>query len=228
MEINEELAELVGAFIGDGLIGRYGSPSKSYHVEFSGNSIYEREYYNFLSKIITRHFDVNPRFKIIGGTLRMLITYKQMYRFFRDLGFPSGIKNNIVRIPSELYNSNMVKFVVRGIFDTDGFFFLDKRKIYEKPYPRMGFSTKSSKLFCQINDLFLNSGYIVYTRVDKRSDIYHLEIYGTKQIRKWLSEYGIRNERKKNYASVAQSVGIPTGVSLPDKERQKYVTQGFR
>jgi len=165
MEINEELAELIGVFIGDGFIGRYGKFRNSYHVEFSGNLEYEKDYYEFLFGIIKKYFEVNPRFRIVGGTIRMIIAYKQLYEFFRDLGFRDGMKNNIVSIPEKVYKSDILNFVVKGIFDTDGFFFLDKRKIYRKPYPRMGFSTKSEKLFFQIKRLFLKSGYKVYTRV---------------------------------------------------------------
>lgn len=80
---------------------------------------------------------------------------------------------------------------------------------YKTAYPRMGFSTKSWKLFNQIKDLFLRSDYRVYTRVDKRASVYHLEIYGKSQVRRWLLEHGMTNPKKKNIASVAQLVGIP-------------------
>jgi len=131
---------------------------------------------------------------------------KNIYNFFENLGFPCGAKNKTVRIPNILYNSEMVKDVIRGIFDTDGFLYLDKREIYKKPYARIGFSTKSKVLFQQVKNLFLKRKYKIYKRIDKRSDIYHLELYGNRQIRKWLLEFGFSNIEKKNYAPVAQSV----------------------
>ncbi len=209
--LDDELAELIGAFIGDGFIGSYGI-SGSHHVEFSGNASYEMEYYKHLSKIITSHFEVRPRFKIVEGTIRMLITYKELFLFFKDLGFPVGVKNYKVTIPEGLYCSPLIRYVIRGIFDTDGFFYLDKRGIYKKPYPRLGFSTKSRDLFSQVRDLFLSSGYSVYTRIDKRSEIYHLEIYGEKQIRRWLLEYGITNRKKEKFC-LGSSVGWNSDVS---------------
>ena len=204
-QLSEELAELIGAFIGDGFIGRYGK-NPGYHVEFVGSPKHDKKYYNYLSKIIIKNFNVKPRFKIHQGALRMLITYKEFYNFFEGMGFPCGLKNKTVKIPSNLYDSELVKYVIRGIFDTDGFLFLDKRTIYNEPYARIGFSTKSKKLFQQVKKLFLKRNYKIYSRVDKRADIYHIEIYGNKQIRRWISEFGFSNTDKKNYAPVAQSV----------------------
>jgi len=87
VNLNGELAELIGVFIGDGFIGRYGS---HYHVEFTGNAEYEKDYYTFLGKIITKHFNVKPRFKTVRGAIRMIVTYKQLHRFFTDLGLIMG------------------------------------------------------------------------------------------------------------------------------------------
>ena len=207
IQINSELAELIGAFIGDGFIGRYGK-NPSYHVEFCGNVIYDKWYLEYLSKIITKYFDVKPRFKFYRGAFRMLITYKEIHKFFRDLGFPNGIKNKSVKIPDFLYKSKSVNQIIRGLFDTDGFIFIDKRKIYKKPYARIGFCTKSKKLFLQVKNLFLKRGYKIYTRIDKRSDIHHLDIYGNSQIKTWLYEFGFSNKYKKNYAPLAQLVGV--------------------
>ena len=122
------------------------------------------------------------------------------------LGFNVGVKNYRVSIPSSIYKSKLVNFVIRGIFDTDGYIFVDKRKIYKTPYVRIGVSTKSKTLYDQLKLIMLKGKYNVYTRIDKRYGIYNLEIYGNKQVKKWLKEFGFSNTKKKNYASLAQLV----------------------
>lgn len=201
--LNKNLAELIGAFIGDGFIGKYNS---HYHVEFIGNSNFDSEYFDFLSKIITDNFNVKPRIKIKENTIRMIVTYKELYFFFHNLGFNTGIKNDKVFIPTNLYRSQLNKYVIRGLFDTDGYLFIDKRKIYKNPYVRIGFSTKSKKLSDQLKLLFSQRGYELYLRIDKRYKVYNIEIYGNKQASRWLKEFGFSNNNKKNFASVAQLV----------------------
>ncbi|MFH1420689.1 MAG: LAGLIDADG family homing endonuclease [Candidatus Aenigmatarchaeota archaeon] len=208
MEINEiyldsELAELIGAFIGDGFIGRYGG---SYHVEFVGNIKLDRDYLMYLSNIITSHFNVKPRTVIHAGAIRLIITYKELHTFFKNIGFTDGIKNKSVSIPENLLNSDLIKHLVRGLFDTDGYLFIDRRKIYKTPYVRIGLSTKSQLLFQQMKSLLIENGYKLYTRVDRRYNIYNLEIYGNIQVTRWIKEYGFSNKNKKNLASVAQLV----------------------
>ena len=50
--LNKELAELIGAFIGDGFIASYNG---SYHVEFTGHPYHDKEYFNYLAKIATKY-----------------------------------------------------------------------------------------------------------------------------------------------------------------------------
>ncbi len=202
-KLNKELAELVGAFIGDGFIGKYDG---HYHVEFAGNPKLDNDYFQYLSKIITDHFEVKPRVRFYSGAIRLLITYKEFHRFFIALGFKNGIKNNTVYIPHKLYESTLIKYAVRGLFDTDGYIYVDKRLIYKKPYARIGYSTKSKKLYDQLRLFFIKRDYNLYCRVDKRYNIFNIELYGNSQVSKWLKEFGFSNTKKRNYASVAQLV----------------------
>ncbi|MBI2085280.1 MAG: hypothetical protein HYT71_02070 [Candidatus Aenigmarchaeota archaeon] len=138
--MNNELAELVGAFIGDGFIGKYDG---HYHVEFAGNPRLDDDYFRYLFEIIKAHFKVNPRLKVHERALRLIITYKELYEFFKNLGFNDGVKNGTVFIPENLYRSKLVKFVIVGMFDTDGYLYIDRRSVYKEPYARIGYTTKS-------------------------------------------------------------------------------------
>ncbi len=210
MELNKELAELVGAFIGDGHKSKW---KNTYCIEFVGHPILDKEYIEYLSRIIKASFKVNPKIKIREKGVRMTIKYKELYFFFNNLGFKDGSKSANVVIPDVLYNSNLINHVIRGLFDTDGFVFVDKRKIYKLPYVRIGYSTKSRALHEQLIDFFVKRGYKLYTRVDKRDNSYELEIYGKKQLSRWFKEFGFSNENKKNYKMAAEIVGLTASVA---------------
>ena len=92
---------------------------------------------------------------------------------------------------------------IRGLFDTDGGIFFDKRKSYCKPYPRIFFNTVSKGLFSQVSD-FLSRNFKFYSSYRKENKSYGLEIYGYKNLKKWMTLVGFSNERHlRKIASVA-------------------------
>ncbi|MFQ6020883.1 MAG: hypothetical protein ACE5J4_02580 [Candidatus Aenigmatarchaeota archaeon] len=133
--MNEELAELVGAFIGDGFYNVYNDSHN--HMEFVGHKKFDKQYLRYLATISEKYFRINPIFKFHSGALRLIIHSKVMNTFFLNLNLPMGKKSDIIEIPQDLYNSKYITNVIRGIFDTDGFVYLDKRKIYKQLYPRI-------------------------------------------------------------------------------------------
>lgn len=202
--MNEELAELIGAFIGDGFYNIYSGHN---HFEITGNLKLDKEYLNYLSDICRRNFDVKSILTYREGALRLIIHSKEINGFLSDLGLPNGKKAHKIKIPEKLLNSRYIKNIIRGIFDTDGFVYLDKRKIYKKPYPRMGITTKSKTLFLQIKRVLEQRGFRLYCRIDKKYDIYYLEIYTYEQIYKWMQTIGFSNKKHLDkIASVVQSV----------------------
>src|SRR3989344_2627853 len=150
--LNSEICEFVGAFIGDGYLGKY---RNVYTVGISGDKKLDEDYLkNYLLPLIKRNFPfTNPKlyYRTDENTLMLKMYSKQLYSFFRNLGFIDGKKAHSVTIPQPILNNRVfMRAVVRGIFDTDGCVFFDKRKGYRRPYPRITLQVASIPLVTQL------------------------------------------------------------------------------
>src|SRR3989338_2090915 len=133
IKLNREICELIGAFIGDGYLGIYGRKKNQYVIGISGDKKLDEDYLkNYLKPLIKRNFPfTNPklRYREDENTLMLRMYSKELFGLFTKLGFKPGKKSNIVKIPKEItINEEFMKATIRGIFDTDGCVFLDKRK----------------------------------------------------------------------------------------------------
>lgn len=123
------------------------------------------------------------------------------------MGFKQGEKSHTIKIPKPiLKNEEFLKSTIRGIFDTDGCFFLDKRSVYKKPYPRITLQLASIDLINQL-EKYLSKRFTLYVYKCNRDGCKnYIEIYGHKQLEKFLKQIGFSNQRhlnKINNASVA-------------------------
>lgn len=207
VELSEGICEFIGAFIGDGFFNSYNN--KLYQVEFAGDSRLDLNYYKEkIIPIITKIFpNLNPRiYKVKSkNALRVVFYSKELFCFLKDyIGFVPGRKTHTVEIPYKiLINTNLIYPTIRGIFDTDGGIYFDKRKGYKKDYPRIHFSTVSENLFMQLSEILLKE-FKIYTRYNKKRNIYVIELYGYSNLNKWMSLIGFSNERHfEKVASVA-------------------------
>lgn len=190
--LSKELCEFIGAFIGDGCIGKCGS---YYFVQFTGHSELDKEYHlNTVIPIAKKLFNLIPSVRYIDNTIRISLYSKKLISMLHErFGMPLGPKSKTVEIPKEILNSNPsnVFFTIRGIFDTDGCVFIDKRKIYLKPYPRITLQTVSKPLYHQLKNYFN-----LYHRENmKGKQNAYIEVYGHVQIDKWLKLIGFSNRR---------------------------------
>jgi hypothetical protein len=192
------ICEVIGAFIGDGFFNCY--KNKLYQVEFSGDNKLDLKYYEekiipFIQEIIPtlRPHIYFPKDK---NAIRIVFYSKEFFCFLKDfLGFIPGKKSHSVFIPNKIIaNKDFIYPTVRGIFDTDGCVFLDKRKKYKKIYPRITFQTVSKPLFEQLNHI-LSEKFNLYTRFNERRQIYIIEIYGINQVKYWMKIIGFSNQR---------------------------------
>jgi len=221
--LSTELCEFIGAHIGDGYANKYiitcGKTKEDkikyctrYHIQFSGHSKNDLDYYkNKIIPIANKLFDINPYTRIIGNTLRINFFSKKLIFMLKDrFGIPIGKKSHTVKIPEEILNSNK-KYLfatIRGIFDTDGCVFIDKREIYLKPYPRITLQIMSKPLYFQLKKI-LEKYFTLYTRINEKRQNTYIEVYGSIQIGKWMKLIGFSNKYhllKLQNASMAQAV----------------------
>lgn len=205
-------AELLGALTGDGFIGNYGKRKNQFVIEMTGDSRHEKEYFLYLKNIFESLFDnINiPIRNRVGNTLVMKFYSKKAYYFFREkFDFPTGKKGNISVPKQILQNDNLMRYFIRGLFDTDGCLFFDKRKKYAKPYPRIIIYTTSHNLFKEVS-IYLQKYFKIHTRITRRKGVKPsliIEIYGHEQLEQWKQFIGFSNLKhiSKLFASVAQS-----------------------
>jgi intein/homing endonuclease len=112
------------------------------------------------------------------------------------IGFNKGKKAHDVRIPQIIVSdSEFMKYTVRGIFDTDGCLFFDKRKGYKSYYPRITIQVTSEELIDQLKE-YLSKSFSLYINKTNRDCCRNtLEIYGHEQLERFLKDIGFSNKR---------------------------------
>jgi hypothetical protein len=138
--------------------------------------------------------------KIRERGIRFRLQDKQAFELLTKLDIPVGEgKARHVRIPDiiEKKGWRYVRWVLRGIVDTDGTLFFSK-KTYEKiVYPTIEIRTYSRYLGMQIDRLLKRKGFRSRLRGNSLRG-FHVGLYGSNMLQKWISEIGFSNERHIN------------------------------
>ncbi len=199
MKLNGEIAELLGAIIGDGNLWTDG---RHYRVELTGDPDLDAEYFQYLSEIICNELSGNPRTKTRQRGLRIRVCSKELFEYFSDkpeIPVGSG-KAKKVKIPKYVVESSwkIKSKCIRGIADSDGsFFFSDKG--YRKDYPTIEITTTSKNLAEQLEAILENRNFRVGFREwvprEEWNTKYIISINGDEMCKKWLNEIGFSNQR---------------------------------
>jgi DNA-binding transcriptional regulator WhiA len=222
IHLSAQLCEFIGAIIGDGNVDgslqkRNGLPN--YTISITGDSRLDRDYLsNHHPDLINSTFKVKSQiyFRKDCNAMILKIYSKMVFcLLIGRFGFKPGNKTYSVKIPEEILQSNtsLIFATIRGIFDTDGTVFFDKRLIYNQPYPRIALQIVSKPLFLQLKE-FLQKYFSIYTFEDKKRKAYRIEIYGAEQLCKWMQLIGFSNKRHldkvKYYYKPEGGIGPPT------------------
>jgi intein/homing endonuclease len=214
IELTEEIAEIIGAFIGDGFTNKY---NRTGMTQFTGDAKLDYQY-------ITQHLvrllkkispEVSPRIRKKENTIRLTVYSIELYHLFTErFKFPAGKKTYTVVIPKEILKAkkNIVNACLRGIFDTDGGIIIDKRPSYKEPYIRIHLRMMSSKLVTQIHQILQEQGINARISDDKT----RIQINGVKECQKFIKRIGFSNLRhsKKSRTTLVSS---RSGVQISPK-----------
>ncbi len=185
---NEFILEFYGALLGDGWISHFKQKNKNiYLFGFSGDLNKDKRYHVYLQQIIKKHFFRKGYVREKKRNARELVfCHEDLFYFFKNfLLFPIGKKHNLKIHKQELLQPEKFKYILKGIFDTDGSFYLDKE------YPCISIQMKAPKLISQINNFLKNEGFKPQYMKQKNM----ITLKGKKQINKWIKEIGMSNER---------------------------------
>jgi len=117
------------------------------------------------------------------------ITCKALFLALAHFGFPIGEKGQKLKIPKQILNKkwDIKKYVIRGLFDTDGYLFAKKHEGYRYPY--ISITTYSNILLNQVYELLKEQKYPVYKI---RNEV---NIRGIQNTQRWMNDIGTSNEK---------------------------------
>lgn len=139
---SSKLAELIGILLGDGGITRR-------QVTITLNKYDDKEYANYVRNLFVKLFGVIPSVhkRQNASIISIVISRRELVKFLVENGLKIGGKvRQQVRVPYWIEKSEFfTKSCLRGLFDTDGCFYLDKHYYKDRIYYNcaMNFSNRS-------------------------------------------------------------------------------------
>ncbi len=135
------LAEFMGILFGDGHVGKY-------QTSITLDSETDAEYIAFVIDGIQNNFSVIPaaRKRKNARAIEICISSVSFSRHMVRFGMKEGNKiQNGFRIPEWIFNSDKyLRAFMRGLFDTDGSIFLDRKIVKKKSYAYVGMAITSA------------------------------------------------------------------------------------
>ena len=179
--ISEEVAELLGAYLGDGTLTEY-------FIRISGDKRFDKNYFNHLSGLGERNFGVKGSILETPSTNQLSLVFfskKLTTYFIEKFGLKIGDKiRNRTKIPQFIMeDDNLAKSCLRGLMDTDGS--VSRRSTYMC----LAFTAHSPVLLEQVAELGFRFGYFSYKNETQTGS------NSWKKIRKYFAEVGSSNLR---------------------------------
>lgn len=150
IEKDETLAELIGVILGDGHIQEYISNNErhvgSYFIEITLHEE-EKELIDRVRTLLESKTGKKFRkYEKEGKAIRLVVYSKDLVQKLKNLGLETGDKTkNQVKVPEWIKkDKNYSKKCLRGLIDTDGAIYQDKRK--NQSYTRIQFKNYSKPL----------------------------------------------------------------------------------
>ncbi len=195
--------EFYGALLGDGWLSKlsYQYPSgkqKLWWIGISGHKYLDKSYLTYLSKIVKKLFYRKTIFKYKKRKkgMEFIFSHKKLLLFLNNkLGFPIGKKKNLAIYPEFAKDYESMKHVIKGIFDTDGCFYLDETSA-GNPYPCISIEMKAPILIKQIYQSLLDQNFkVMHQKKERRQRI---ALKGRKQLNLWMEKIGSSNLKHAN------------------------------
>jgi len=200
--ITQELAEEVGWHIGDGSMNFYNNRGKKKGIyQLRGHIEDDKPHYiNRIKPLFRSLFNIDISLREMPSTrvFGFQIWSDDLVKFKQKLGLPLGKKYDI-SIPGDFLKNNDLKInVLRGIFDTDGGIYLEKKN--NKLYPLCYITTISKMLSKQLHSLLKDfkihstvTSYFIQRGNRKRH--YRVNIRGLKECGTFMEKVASANPK---------------------------------
>jgi len=196
MPLSLELSYFIGLFIGDGFANKYG---RYHQIQFTGD-IKEKQFYESLfSDYCRKLFNIIPKIKndkysnAIRVNLYSVALFEMITKRFK---ISAGRKSHTVLIPEEILNStqDLISSCIRGLYDAEGCVFLDKRKEYKKPYPRIELHMCNLALLRQVSMVLEKLG--IHNVVGTSKKNLRVTVWGFEEVNKFVKKIGFSNPKQ--------------------------------
>lgn len=136
-----DLAEFVGIVLGDGGITKK-------QVTITVHRVDDKKYVEYIKKLVKKIFLVNPACYTRENVVNIVISRSELVKILLKMGLCVGNKvRNQVDVPLWIKNSNKFsRACLRGLFDTDGCFYVDKHKYKDRLYLNCGINFTNRSL----------------------------------------------------------------------------------
>ncbi|MBS3172708.1 hypothetical protein J4438_03995 [Candidatus Woesearchaeota archaeon] len=211
MEYCDEVAEIIGAHIGDGWIESRGNA-----LYIAGHKEDDKDYYdNHLCPLFSKYFSkVKPRNFDYWSVYGFNLYKKEIIDKIIELGVKKGKKTLIVEFPSWIFfKKEFMIGALRGLFDTDGNFHCKKcygkyDNNFRKKYhcqPRIEIVSTSKQLIIQVENILREIGFhpgmIMIKKANNKngknnSESYKIRIDRLNEIKKWFEELKLSSNPK--------------------------------
>ncbi|PIO08608.1 hypothetical protein COU59_01010 [Candidatus Pacearchaeota archaeon CG10_big_fil_rev_8_21_14_0_10_34_12] len=159
--VDKSIALLYGIMLGDGCLSYYTSRDGKKHFVISITGSYNDDL-PFFEKILVPLVE-NIRGKTVkiikresNGRIDLNFHDKELFNYFKGLGFIVGKKGPSITIPKIFYEKNLIRHIIQGFFATDGSLVLTKNP--NKFYPRLEIHTIHKYLMSQAHSYLVSIG----------------------------------------------------------------------
>lgn len=231
MEVTPELAELFGAYVGDGTMSNRDGKGALLSIAASRE---EEEWLNHVANLFEQIFNYHPKVLWNSNVYKIQIGVDEICEFFKESGFPAGEKGLTVRAPKVVIETSdkMIKSFLKGYFDADGCLCFERNPLgrytlFKKThhyYPRILLTSISKNLIVtdikQILDtigLRYNTREILPRKKNEHKS-YVATVAGTTQIKAWMKEVGSFNPVHVSKFNLWEKLGFcPTKTTLDQR-----------
>jgi len=169
----------------------------------------DREHYiQIIKPLFKKLYDIDISLRDMPSTrvFGFQIWNSNLIKFKKELGLPLGKKFEISIPEIFLEDDELKKAIVRGIFDTDGGIYLEKKN--KKLYPRMDLTTISGILSEQLLKSLKQLGFrsTIYSWLSKsdfnRQRAYRISIRGVEMFHKFMEVIKPNNPKHQEKYSI--------------------------
>jgi hypothetical protein len=186
--------EFYGALLGDGWISKNNGKNK-WILGVCGNLSLDKEFIlniqRNIKKLFNREGYLSERPK--NNVIQFVFGHRILFKFItEELNFPIGKKKNL-RLDKKIINlgESSLSHVLRGIFDTDGSFFLGRNRKGVPYYPIISIHMNSPILIKQIGEILSKREF----RVNYSDHGTMIRLNGKEHLLKWMNEIGSSNKK---------------------------------